>query len=129
MPVALLRKEDVEPVEPPPTLGAVLGPTSRFEGKLTFDGTVRIDGEFVGDIESKGTLLVGETARIEGTVRVNNATVAGAVTGTMIVYETLEIESMGRVSGEIHVSTLITARGAVVDGSIKMPGDTGQTAN
>jgi cytoskeletal protein CcmA (bactofilin family) len=127
--VALLRKEDVEPVEPPPTLGAVLGPTSRFEGKLTFDGTVRIDGEFVGDIESKGTLLVGETARIEGTVRVNNATVAGAVTGTLIVYETLEIESMGRVSGEIHVSTLITARGAVVDGSIKMPGDTGQTVN
>ncbi|MGK0360817.1 MAG: cytoskeletal protein CcmA (bactofilin family) [Bradymonadia bacterium] len=127
--MALLRKEDVEPVEPPPTLGAVLGPTSRFEGKLTFDGTVRIDGEFVGDIESKGTLLVGETARIEGTVRVNNATVAGAVTGTLIVYETLEIESMGRVSGEIHVSTLITARGAVVDGSIKMPGDTGQTVN
>ena len=127
--MALLRKEDVEPVQPPPTLGAVLGPTSRFEGKLTFDGTVRIDGEFVGDIESRGTLLVGETARIEGTVRVNNATVAGAVTGTLIVYETLEIESMGRVSGEIHVSTLITARGAVVDGSIKMPGDTDQTAN
>ena len=127
--MALLRKEDVEPVQPPPTLGAVLGPTSRFEGKLTFDGTVRIDGEFVGDIESRGTLLVGETARIEGTVRVNNATVAGAVTGTLIVYETLEIESMGRVSGEIHVSTLITARGAVVDGSIKMPGDTEQAVS
>lgn len=124
--MALLRKEDVEPVEPPPAFGAVLGPTSRFEGKLTFDGTVRIDGEFVGDIESKGTLLVGETASIEGTVRVHNATVAGAVTGTLIVNETLEIEAMGRVSGEIHVSTLITARGAVVDGSIKMPGDTEQ---
>ena len=127
--MALLRKEDVEPIEPPPTLGAVLGPTSRFEGKLTFEGTVRIDGEFVGDIESNGTLLVGETARIEGTVRVNNATVAGAMTGTLIVYETLEIESMGRVSGEIHVSTLITARGAVVDGSIKMPGETVQSAD
>lgn len=122
--MALLRKEDVER-EPPPVLGAVLGKDSRFEGKLTFEGTVRIDGAFVGDIDSEGTLLIGETAQIEGTVRVSNATVAGSVQGKLIVRETLEIESMGRVSGEIHVSTLVTARGAVVDGSIHMPGESG----
>lgn len=122
--MALLRKEDVER-EPPPVLGAVLGQESRFEGKLTFEGTVRIDGAFVGDIDSEGTLLIGETAQIEGTIRVKSATVAGSVQGKLIVSETLEIESMGRVSGEIHVSTLVTARGAVVDGSIHMPGEAG----
>ncbi len=39
----------------------ILGRGSAFEGKLTFEGTVRIDGRFKGEIVTEGTLIVGET--------------------------------------------------------------------
>ena len=51
--VALLRREDMQ--RSPATggsTGALLGRGCRFEGKLTFEGTVQIDGEFFGDIDS-----------------------------------------------------------------------------
>ena len=38
----------------------VLGPESTFEGKLVFDGTVRIDGKFKGEIQTDNILVVGQ---------------------------------------------------------------------
>ena len=35
-------------------LNALLGRGTRFEGKLTFEGRVRIDGHFVGEVFSEG---------------------------------------------------------------------------
>ena len=37
-----------------------LGWGCRFEGKLTFEGTVQTEGEFIGDIDSPGHLIVSE---------------------------------------------------------------------
>ncbi|MCA9698005.1 MAG: polymer-forming cytoskeletal protein, partial [Myxococcales bacterium] len=43
----------------------ILGKGSSFEGKLTFEGTVRIDGRFSGEIRTEGTLIIGETAEVQ----------------------------------------------------------------
>ncbi len=51
------------PPRPSPELNALLGKGSQFEGKLLFEGTVRIDGKFTGEIISTDTLIVGEGAR------------------------------------------------------------------
>lgn len=118
--MALLRKEDVERTEAPPALEAILGPGSRFEGKLTFIGTVRIEGAFVGEIVTEGTLVVGETADIEGTLRVANAVVAGRVNGRVVVRDSLELKATGRLTGEISAGTLVTERGAFLEGTVRM---------
>ena len=49
-------------------VSTVLGPGSVFEGKLAFEGTVHINGIFTGEIHSKDTLVVGEGAKVKGTV-------------------------------------------------------------
>ncbi|MEZ4465701.1 MAG: polymer-forming cytoskeletal protein [bacterium] len=128
--MALLRKEDVERTEVPAALEALLGPASRFEGKLTFQGTVRIDGAFVGEIVSDGTLVIGEGAEVEGTLQVANAVIAGRVNGTLRVRETLELKAAGRLTGEISAGTLVTERGAFLDGTVKMeaPTDDGRAS-
>ncbi|MEZ4270640.1 MAG: polymer-forming cytoskeletal protein [Myxococcota bacterium] len=42
----------------------ILGPESAFEGKLVFTtGTIRIDGNFKGEVRTQNTLIIGETAR------------------------------------------------------------------
>ena len=53
-----------------------------FEGKLTFEGTVRINGKFSGDIFSDGTLIIGEGATISGGSLV--ASISIAISGNAI---------------------------------------------
>ena len=47
--------------------------------ELTFEGTVQIEGEFIGDIDSPGHLIVSEGARIEGSLNVASADISGDV--------------------------------------------------
>jgi len=121
--VALLRREDVEPKEreaPEPEPGAVLGKGSRFEGKLAFEGAVRVDGDFKGDITSDGRLAIGEHARVEGTVSVGVAVVSGSFTGTLKAKTLVELKPHARVNGEIATASLIVEKGAQFDGTVRM---------
>ena len=45
-------------------LNASLGKGSEFEGKLAFEGKVRIDGTFTGEISTNDTLHIGEGAKV-----------------------------------------------------------------
>ncbi|MFX0203728.1 MAG: polymer-forming cytoskeletal protein, partial [Candidatus Hodarchaeota archaeon] len=45
-------------------ISTYLGKDTGFEGNLKFNGTIRIDGRFRGEILGDGTLIVGEGARI-----------------------------------------------------------------
>ncbi len=120
--MALLRKEEVE--RPVPAArqdsGALLGKGSRFEGKLTFEGTVQIDGEFVGEIVSEGCLVIGRGAQVEGTLRVRQAVISGTAAGTIQTSESLELKSTARVNGDLIVSTLVMEQGAFFEGTVKM---------
>ncbi len=119
--MALLRREDIEPKEAPePEPGAVLGRGSRFEGKLAFDGTVRIDGEFRGDITSEGRLIIGESALVEGTISVGSAVISGAVTGSIKAKSTIELRPQARVNGDMAAPSLSIEKGAHFDGTVKM---------
>ena len=42
-----------------------LGKDTAFEGKLSFNGRIRIDGHFKGEIEAQGNLIVGEEGMVE----------------------------------------------------------------
>lgn len=119
--VALLRKEDVDqPSARAGGTGALLGRGTRFEGKLTFEGTVEIEGEFVGDIVSKGHLQIGKDAKVEGTVTVKSAVVSGEVGGTITTSGPLELRSTARVHGDLNVETLVVEKGAWFGGTVQM---------
>lgn len=119
--VALLRKEDVDqPSARAGGTGALLGRGTRFEGKLTFEGTVEIEGEFVGDIVSKGHLKVGKDAKVEGTIAVKSAVISGQVGGTITTSGPLELRSTARVHGDLNVETLVVEKGAWFGGTVQM---------
>ena len=121
--VALIHQEDVNrrPSEfKNGQMGALLGRGSRFEGKLTFEGTVQVDGEFYGDIESAGHLIVTESAKIEGTVQVSSAQVSGEINGTITTKGVLDLRSTARVVGELNVRDLTVEKGAFFQGEVKM---------
>ncbi|MGC6416236.1 MAG: bactofilin family protein [Bradymonadia bacterium] len=121
--VALLRREDMQ--RSPATggsTGALLGRGCRFEGKLTFEGTVQIDGEFFGDIDSPGHLVISAGARIDGTVNVASADISGEVNGKLTTSGALELRQTAKVVGELSVQALVIERGAHFEGQVQMTG-------
>ncbi len=91
-----------------------------FEGKLTFEGTVRINGKFSGEIFSDGTLVVGEGASIDGKVDVGNIIIHGEVKGTIKAHDRIEMHTPATVDGDITAQTLVIDEGVIFEGSCSM---------
>ena len=64
-------------------LNAFLGKGCEYDGKLTFEGSVRIDGKFAGEIFSNDILLVGEGAVVKAEIDVGTIIVSGVVEGNI----------------------------------------------
>lgn len=96
---------------------AFLGRSAEFDGKLIFKGSVRIDGNFSGEIFGEGALLVGEGADIKAKILSDSVIVNGDVLGQIEVKERIEIYPPGRVMGGIKTPILVVKEGAVFEGT------------
>lgn len=106
----------------------ILGPESSFEGKLTFAGTVRLDGHFKGEIRTHNVLVVGQTARIDAQLHVGSVIIHGHVVGDIYASQAIEIHAPARVIGNLNTPQLFIAKGVVFEGTCKMedsPSDKG----
>src|SRR5205823_1064017 len=110
--------------EPPPVASApsdlLLGRGARFEGKLTFEGTVRIDATFIGSIVTNDVLVVGEAARIDADVTCGMIIVHGEVNGNIQAKTGVEIHRSGKVRGDLETPSLMIERGALFQGASRM---------
>lgn len=98
----------------------VIGANTRFQGTLTSDGNMRIDGSVEGDIEVLGNLIVGETGRVIATIKAQNVHVSGAVKGEITAIEQLEISPTGKVWGDIVTGALHIEPGGLFRGQSSM---------
>jgi cytoskeletal protein CcmA (bactofilin family) len=102
-------------------INTLLGTGTRYEGKLFFDGRVRIDGDFEGEVHSDGVLIVGEQATIAGEIHVHTLIVrGGSIRGDVFATELVELHAPARVRGDIRTQALYMDKGVVFDGSCVM---------
>jgi cytoskeletal protein CcmA (bactofilin family) len=101
-------------------INAFLGKDTEFEGKLSFTGAVRIDGRFKGDIVTKGTLIIGETAIVESQIHVSYIIISGEVRGNIIAENRIEIHKPGKVFGNIQAPIVTIDEGVIFEGSCQM---------
>ena len=101
-----------------PHIDTLIGAHARFKGELEFEGAVRIDGVFEGNVRASndGTLIVSETARIEGEVDVPNLLLHGAIQGNVRASKTLTIGPTGRLNGDVEYAAFSLAEGGAVNG-------------
>src|ERR1700687_4589224 len=111
------------PPRPSPELNALLGKGSQFEGKLLFEGTVRIDGKFSGEIVSTDTLIIGEGAEVKANIQVGTLTCLGDYQGDAKASKAIELKAPAKVRGNLTTASIVIERGVFFDGSCKM--DTG----
>ncbi|MDB4967940.1 MAG: hypothetical protein JWN44_3629 [Myxococcales bacterium] len=98
----------------------LLGRGSEFEGKLTFEGTVRIDGKLSGEIFSEDVLVVGEGAMVNAEIDVGVIIVEGNVTGNIRAKRAVELHAPARVKGNIETPSLYIDKGVMFEGFSKM---------
>ncbi len=105
---------------------AFLGDGTEFEGLLSFDGTVRIDGRFKGEIQTNDTLIIGESGHVEAEVKAGQCIIMGGMVGNIHAAGKVEIASSGKMNGNILTPVLIVQEGGLIEGSISMKKEAAQ---
>ena len=100
---------------------AYVGEDVEFEGALTFnDGAVRIDGKFKGKVNTKDTLVIGETGSITADITAGTVICKGRVEGTISASKKVELVSSSHVLGDVRTPVLTMEVGSVLDGNCHM---------
>jgi cytoskeletal protein CcmA (bactofilin family) len=114
----LTRQEDYVSTRPG-EVHTLLGRGSEFEGKLTFEGQVRIDGKFGGQIFTKDTIIIGDGARVTAEISAGTVVVHGMVEGNIKATHAIELHKPGRVKGNLEAPSVSMDPGVAFDGNCK----------
>ncbi len=101
---------------------AYLGQGSRVEGKLTFEGTVRIDGRIDGEINAKDLVVIGESAEVTAQIHTSTLVMQGRVRGDITASKRVELRAPGTLVGNITTPCLVIHEGVVFEGHCTMGG-------
>jgi cytoskeletal protein CcmA (bactofilin family) len=103
-------------------LNALLGAGSVFEGKLHFEGQVRIDGTFTGEITTTDLLIIGDGAKVSATINCGSVEIKGDISGNINASDSIVLRATARVQADIYAPSLVMDKGAVFEGNSRMTG-------
>lgn len=101
-------------------MNAMLGPSSVVEGKLSFEGPLRIDGTFSGEIKTPDRLIIGESAKVSARITCGSVVVSGELNGNVHASESIELRDRARVKADLATPSLVIDKGVVFDGGCHM---------
>jgi cytoskeletal protein CcmA (bactofilin family) len=108
-------------VQRPTEITALLGRGTHFEGKLFFEGRIRVDGSFRGEIRGEDVLVIGDGAQVVGEIEVSTCIVTGGqVEANIRARDAIELYAPSRVTGDLHAPAIFIDRGVLFEGSCKM---------
>lgn len=96
-----------------------IGQGARIEGEIITDGTIRIEGEIDGYIESKDRVIIGGTGKVIGDIVCNSIDIEGTIKGKIQVADTTFLKASAVVDGEINTNKLVMEAGATFNGNCK----------
>lgn len=115
--------QEIDDLSVPVSHSAVTGVIDHgceFEGKLCFQGTVRIAGIFRGDIYTPDTLIIGEGARVTAQIEAGTVIISGEVNGSVRAKNRVEIHRPAIFRGDILTPSLSVDEGVIFEGRSKM---------
>lgn len=92
-----------------------------FKGEITCTGDIRVDGKFDGTLNSKGRLVAGEKAVMNGDVICQNVDFSGRMDkGTFYVADTLTLKGGCSVTGDLRYKRLQVDLDAKITGTLSV---------
>lgn len=116
----MLKFRSQQPAEEPPTANTIIGVNSTFRGTLMVSGTLRIDGEFEGDILNCERIEIGEHGVMRADVEVKEALVIGRVHGNIRALGNIEMKAGARIEGDVAAMTVTMEQGVHFTGRCTM---------
>jgi cytoskeletal protein CcmA (bactofilin family) len=98
----------------------VLNSDIEVKGAIKFSGELTFDGKLEGDINSDGTLTLGENAIIKGTIDVGSVVVRGKITGNIIAKEKIDLKAKTELFGDIRAAKLVMEEGVTFVGKTEV---------
>ncbi|MCS6838440.1 MAG: polymer-forming cytoskeletal protein [Bdellovibrionaceae bacterium] len=102
------------------TQESLLAEGVKIEGKLIYQGVLKVAGIFEGDIYSSDTLIVLPTALVRANIEADQVLIAGKVEGNIFAKTRVEIYSSGYLKGTIQTPVLSIEEGGVFEGASSM---------
>lgn len=95
---------------------------TEVKGDLISNGNFRIDGKILGNIKTKGKVVIGKKGFVKGTIDCMESDIEGKVDGRITVQKVLSLKSSCNITSETLVGSLSVEPGAVFNGICKMHG-------
>ena len=114
--------KSTDKTDPEHTATSVIDYGCEMEGRLTFVGTLIVNGKFNGELISSNTLIVGESGELEADVRAGTVILAGQISGHITARERVELRKSARIFGDIVSPILVLEEGVIFDGRCNMKG-------
>jgi cytoskeletal protein CcmA (bactofilin family) len=97
--------------------GPHLGPGTSFDGILTFEGSLRIEGRLAGSVfAADGALSIGPAARVRARIEVAELVLAGSLIGDVIARRRVELLPGAELEGNVTSPLLAIADGGRIVG-------------
>ncbi len=100
---------------------ALLDMGAAFDGRLTFEGTVRIGGQFRGEIFTNDTLVVNPGAFVEAQIEADTVIISGTVKGNIFARRRVLMHPPAVFQGTVTTPSLRIDEGVVFEGASYMP--------
>src|SRR5690606_2262296 len=98
----------------------LIGQGTVVEGNILTEANLRIEGEFHGEITTKGDIIVGEFGVAQADISCVTLTIAGQVQGNVTVSGRLIITPSGQLNGNALVHSIIVQEGGAFNGECQM---------
>lgn len=112
--------ESTAPREGNEEINAFVGKGVSFKGVISYNGTVRIDGNLDGEIHTEGILLVGEDAVLNAKITAGTVVCKGKITGDISAREKVKLRAPAVVNAGLKAPLISMEEGVVFNGTLEM---------
>jgi cytoskeletal protein CcmA (bactofilin family) len=98
----------------------VLGSDVEIKGNIKFTGELTFDGKLEGEVQTDGTLTLGESAVVNGNITAQIVVVRGKVNGNINAKDKIEIKAKAELFGDIRAAKLAIEEGVTFVGKTEV---------
>jgi len=106
----------------------VIGADATFKGELSFQGSVRIDGNFEGGIKTPGSVFISQTGKVKAEISAGDLKVDGSVEGNISSEGRIQLNASCKLVGDVKAAKLLVSEGATWSGRCEVGAGVGTGA-
>lgn len=98
-------------------VNSIIGHGSEVKGEFKFQGVLRIDGVFSGELKSEGKVIIGRTGHVKTDVKAGTIVIGGLIEGNVYATKQVNLLATGKLLGDIITPSLIVEEGVIFEGN------------